>query len=444
MTRKQKYDTAASAQYRIKDNTSLVLRIADDRDELLITVEHDEETVYSQQTSFTDWNTVRWWSDNHPSQIVDTINSEVPDIDRAYLVKELRGAFFAAGIDLDIQARSLEVTTGPDVSDISGIQMCEPNLREPVSINRESRWEDFENDRYEAWKNRDCLEIWGDQPGLGKTTNVSRGAARRDDAHVIYLPKHENCREFETDPNKPSIDLHLKGPKQPTADSCMDAKVEKKQCQDHNEGCPTMCPIFSELSESEPLRQRFETLFLERGPQEAHRVLDLAEKSWHDSQCDWQKQWDDLDNANRIVTVHNYLTIEPVTSTGLNIIDDIQTLLNEDQELTASDLGAVAETLQSFRDEVAIPDLIDEMIRFIDELIEILEPERGHDSDPELSALDPPVFEVESCPWVNRRLTDKVDPIAEALAWVKHAYREMLLYNRYFPTSVINGIESLS
>ena len=232
MTRKQKYDTAASAQYRIKDNTSLVLRIADDRDELLITVEHDEETVYSQQTSFTDWNTVRWWSDNHPSQIVDTINSEVPDIDRAYLVKELRGAFFAAGIDLDIQARSLEDTTGPDVSDISGIQMCEPNLREPVSINRESRWEDFENDRYEAWKNRDCLEIWGDQPGLGKTTNVSRGAARRDDAHVIYLPKHENCREFETDPNKPSIDLHLKGPKQPTADSCMDAKVEKKQCQD--------------------------------------------------------------------------------------------------------------------------------------------------------------------------------------------------------------------
>lgn len=359
------------------------------------------------------------------------IASEVPNLNQEHLVKELQGAFFEAGIELENQGQPSEsqITDTPDLSGISGVDICEPNLRETVSIDRESRWEAFENDRYEAWKARDRLEIWGDQPGLGKTTNVSHGAASRGDAHVLYLPKHENCREFETDSNKPSIDLHLKGPKQPRADSCMDAKVEGKQCQDHKEGCPTMCPIFSELSRSNPLKQRFETLSSERGPQEAHRVLDLGGEPWHESQCDWQKQWDDLDNANRIVTVHNYLTVEPVTLTGLNIIDDIQTLLEEDQELTASQLGAVAETLQSFRDDVAIPDLIGETSRFVEDLIELLDPERGDDDQPELSTLDPPSFEVESCSWVTRRLTDEIDPTAEALAWVKHAYREMLLYD---------------
>lgn len=313
----------------------------------------------------------------------------------------------------------------PDPDSVSAdIRLCEPPIREPTAIDLNERWEDLATDRYERAKCYESLSIHADAPGIGKTTNLARGAAEYDDPFVLYLPKHQNCHEFKTadsnDP-KPSVDLHLKGPDQPVADECLEAKHTDTPCDDHpNSACPTMCPVFSKADEE--LRKRFEAVRADRGTAEAHKALELEEKDWHPDKCEWQQQWEQIDEVDRIVTVSNYLTEERVNQVGINIVDDVQGFLGEKETLTEHDLRRVVGGLEPLAEMSALSDAVNEIISFIEQLQEILTTD-----DPDgLSSLSPPVIDT-SEGWIEGRLPEGTGRVAEILAWVRHAYREQLL-----------------
>lgn len=313
----------------------------------------------------------------------------------------------------------------PDPDSVSAdIRICEPPIREPNIIDLDERWEDLSTDRYERAKCYESLSIHEDPPGIGKTTNLARGAAEHDDPFVLYLPKHQNCHEFKTadsnDP-KPSVDLHLKGPDQPVADECLGAKHTDTPCDDHpDSACPTMCPVFSKADEE--LRKRFEAVRADRGTAEAHKALELEEKDWHPDKCEWQQQWEQIDEVDRIVTVSNYLTEERVNQVGVNIIDDVQGFLGEKETLTEHDLRRVVGGLEPLAETSALSDAVNEIISFIEQLQETLTAD-----DPDgLSSLSPPVIDT-SEGWIEGRLPEGTSRVAEILAWVRHAYREQLL-----------------
>jgi hypothetical protein len=87
----------------------------------------------------------------------------------------------------------------PDPNSVrTEIQGCEPPDREATAIDMEERWRRLETDRYETAKSQDALIVHADDPGIGKTTNIARGAAQHGDPFVLYLPTHQNCHEFVT------------------------------------------------------------------------------------------------------------------------------------------------------------------------------------------------------------------------------------------------------
>lgn len=304
------------------------------------------------------------------------------------------------------------------------IQVCEPPDREATAIDIEKRWKRLETDRYETAKSQDALIIHADDPGIGKTTNIARGAAQHDDPFVLYLPTHQNCHEFVTadsDDPKPDVDLHLKGPDQPVADECLEAKYGDDPCEDHPDStCPTMCPVFSEADEA--LRRRFKAVREDRGTAQAHKALDIQDKDWHPDKCDWQQQWDQIKEVDRIVTVSNYLTEGRVNQIGLNIIDDVQGFLGEKVTLSEQDLRRVVGGLEPLAESSALSDSVREIISFIEQLQETL---TANDPD-KLSNLSPPAIDTAEG-WVEDRLPEDADPLAELLAWVRHVYRERLL-----------------
>lgn len=304
------------------------------------------------------------------------------------------------------------------------IQVCKPPERNATAIKIDDRREVLETDRYEEAKRRDALTIHADDPGIGKTTSLARGAAQHDDPFVLYLPKHQNCHEFVTagsDDPKPSIDLHLKGPEQPVADECMAAKHTDEQCTRHSvSDCPTMCPVFEKGDET--LQRRFEAVRADRGTAQAHKALELEEKDWHPDKCEWQQQWEQIDEVDRIVTVSNYLTEERVNRVGVNIIDDVQGFLGEKETLTEYDLRRVAGGLEPLAETSVLSDAVREVIMFLEQIQETL----TADEPDGLSDLSPPEINT-SEGWIEDRLPENADYLAEILAWIRHAYREQLL-----------------
>lgn len=316
----------------------------------------------------------------------------------------------------------------PDNNQV-GLRVCQPPRRDAVTIDTDTRRQELQNERYEAWKERDELEIWGDDPGLGKTTNIAKGAEQRGDTLIFYFPQHKNAHEFQRDEQKPGADLHLKGPTQPIDDKCMDARVNDEPCEIHGDhaNCSHMCSVFDRPKDDE-LREVFNIIAEERGTDTAHRVVDPHDD---DEECHWRDQWEtleelkDRDDAVTILTVFNYM--DSINTVGYNILDDIQNLLEQSTSLSRSDLGDMREVLQNLADDSAISSTITEITSFTTDVIDALDKSRRSDDFPELSDLDPPTINVEAESWVGRRVTDETDPKAEALAWLKHAYRETLL-----------------
>lgn len=323
-----------------------------------------------------------------------------------------------------------------------GLRVCRPPDRDAVAIDTNTRRQELQNERYEAWKARDQLEIWGDDPGLGKTTNIAKGAQLRDDFLIFYFPQHKNAHEFRRDDDKPDPALHLKGPDQPIEYECMDARVNDEPCEIHSdrEICPRMCSVYDLPTDNET-REEFEKIAEERGTKTAHRVVDPHDD---DEDCRWEQQWEELETLKDreetviVVTVFSYM--DSVNTYGYNILDDIQNLLEDTTTISRSALREMNETLEDLSGDSAIPSVITEITTFISNVIDILQKNRrSTDNTPELATLDPPTITVEPDSWIGRRVTDEVDPIAEALAWVKHAYRETLLSD----TVTLDGVLQL-
>jgi len=155
----------------------------------------------------------------------------------------------------------------------------------------------------------------------------------------------------------------------------------------------------------------------------AHRALNLSDEDWHDSPCAWQKQWDKLEDVETVVTVSNYITEERVNQVGPNILDDVSGYLEEEAVLTAEDLRGIAEGLRPLTEKgSAISESVDALIAFIERLQEEL---RKTGTPNKLETLSPPNFPTEG--WVEKRLPEDGDHLAETLAWIQHAYREYSL-----------------
>lgn len=309
----------------------------------------------------------------------------------------------------------------PDSDTIPNLESCEPPHHSPVDINVSERREELESEKYEQAKDRDGLVIIADDPGLGKTTSITRGAAEHDDPFAIYLPTHQNCAAFpvpgedsesEDDSGnvKPEVDMHLRGPDQPSDRGELD---ESKSA----ESTEKMCPVYSEADDN--VVRDFERIRSQRGTGTAHRILNLSSREWHPPECDWQEQWEKVEKVNSVVTVADYLTNSSVNDVGLNIVDDVGSLNGEEKELIPTDLSNVVEVLESI-DSPILSDNIDELIEFIEQVIL-----RLNEEDPDsLASVSPP--ELTQTGWVEDRVSDG-DWKAETLAWIQHAYREQIL-----------------
>jgi len=171
--------------------------------------------------------------------------------------------------------------------------VCEPPIREARTFDRKRRWAELQGDRFDAVLNDDQLHIWGDEAGRGKTTNAALAALDRDVDHAVYFDKHEKAREFVTDDLLEDADYHhQKGTEQKQKGHCMDVDHANKDCPEHGSAtdCPSMCPIY-DLEVDHEIREAYEALVPELGPNRAHRVLDFddeTEHPWHGDDCPWQ------------------------------------------------------------------------------------------------------------------------------------------------------------
>lgn len=201
------------------------------------------------------------------------------------------------------------------------IESCAPPAFDPQPVDVEARRADMAGPLFDTVLADQQLHVFRHTPGEGKTTTAARAAADRGEPHVIYFDKHEKAREFITDDATPSDYFHLKGTEQPAHDCCLDATVaagenETPTCPVH--GHPSewarMCPVY-ERDPDDPMRERYEALVREIGPNQAHLLLGLddpVEHPWHGSSCPWRQQFHELDDHERVAAVHQYATLASV------------------------------------------------------------------------------------------------------------------------------------
>lgn len=255
-------------------------------------------------------------------------------------------------------------------------ETCKPPLTtdaDPIDI--DARRDTMTGELYDEFAGRDDVTIWAHNPGEGKTTSAAIAAAERDRDHVVLLPKHENCREFQTDDKKPDGYFHLKGAAQPRDDHCMDAELAGEDCDRHIGDCPTMCPVYSELGSDHPTRQAFDALAGTVGVRKAHQILELSEREWHDDKCAWLQQWDHVDSADRIVTVHDYAPLKSVRNQGDVIIDDLQGSLIEETDVGLNALSRCQQALRNFSkhaDTDRTTVTMQKLAEFVDDLVMVL------------------------------------------------------------------------
>lgn len=318
------------------------------------------------------------------------------------------------------------------------IQTCEPPERDAVDVDREDRWDELQGERLGTWLDRDpgTLEIGGDPPGDGKTTNFAAGLDGRDEPHAITVPKHENCYEFTHDEAKPDGYFHHKGSGQPAQESCMAAQVEADEGETpecdihgHPSNCPRMCPVKG-LSKDDDLRVAFEAIEREVGTQRAHEILDP-----HDGmKCNWQHSYETLENAERVVTVHNYLTQQTVKEVGKIGLDDLQQLPIATQSYSVSRILRAANRMDSIGNSPRMPGMLTEFGSFTRDVVDLMTGAYDDDSDVDgIEDLDPPTIPSAEVP-TNKEWKDRVGghfvkaPVrGEPIAQAKLAYNETVV-----------------
>lgn len=230
------------------------------------------------------------------------------------------------------------------------IATCTPPVRNSETFDREVHWNELQEERFEQIPAASGPLIWRDSAGAGKTTNAARGAANRDLQHALVFATHEKAREHLCDDTTPDGYIHLKGKGQPLHDCCLDASIasdgnQKAQCPKHGteDSWPRMCPLF-ELDENHPKLARYEALAAVVGAQKAHKNFC--------SGCPWLEQYGQLDDAQRVVGVHEHQ--QRLDGKGFTVIvDETPRLPGDEQKWTAGDLRRAGNLLRSLDTEHA-------------------------------------------------------------------------------------------
>jgi hypothetical protein len=328
------------------------------------------------------------------------------------------------------------------------VKECEPPEREEKTINIETRRAELRGERFDDVLADDHLALWGDEAGVGKTTNAGLAALERDVDHAILLDKHRKAREYLTD--EPILDAgghqyhHQKGAEQKRESWCMDADHAgtDEDCPEHGHSatCPSMCPVY-DMDAEHPTRQAFEALVSEVGVEPAHRILGLGDDDahdWHPETCAWLAQFDDADAADAVAGVHPYLTQTTVTGDELTIIDETPALGARDRELDQTALLRMAETLDRLADvhppDEAVTHTAREFAEFVRAVVDLT---IDRDVERDLGTLSPPTITWSAYETYNdvagnhlaREQPAEDWQLAEALAEVKLAYGETV-HNR--------------
>ncbi|WP_306058590.1 hypothetical protein [Natronococcus wangiae] len=322
------------------------------------------------------------------------------------------------------------------------IETCEPPIRDAQPFDREQRWTDLQSDRFDAVLEDDKLHVWGDEAGAGKTTNAQRAALEHDMDHVVYFDKHRKAREAITDDVLPDDAeyRHQKGGEQKAAGGCMDVDFSDDEgCPEHGHPseCPTMCPVYTQ---GEDIREPFKALVREVGPNKAHQILNLADKTehpWHGGKCRWQEQYSAVESAGNVVAVHPYMTQKTIRDSRLNIIDETPDLNAFDRSYSVDKLTRIANTLETIADRKPEDDPIHHNARrfalFTRAVVDVLT-----DADSEASELadlklpSPVVNAYETTDpmagtYVERETATEGWQVAEQLARLKVAFGERVV-----------------
>jgi len=223
------------------------------------------------------------------------------------------------------------------------IETCTPQVQSPTPFDKQAHWEKLQSQRFDEFQSATGPVLWEDIAGSGKTINAALGAASRGIKHAILFSTHEKAREHIQDDVTPDDYLHLKGPEQPAHDCCLDAKCEADE--DENAHCPKhgkesnwdlMCPL-RELDEDNERRQQFEAYSSIKSSSEAHEQFCTDE-------CLWAAQFDDLENTDRVVGVHEHQ--ELLEDHDFTVIVDETPRLNEQKNtLSVADLRRMGSLL---------------------------------------------------------------------------------------------------
>jgi len=300
-----------------------------------------------------------------------------------------------------------------------------------MPFDAEAHWGELQGDRYERAQAADQPVIWNDDAGSGKTTNAARAAAGRDQPHAVLFDKHEKAREFlrnDATPDESSY-FHLKGAAQKRADHCMDADHADEECPEHGaaESCPSMCPIY-DLPDGTAARERYEAVASELGPVWAHILLDP-----HDGDdCAYTVQYGDL--GDRVVGVHEYLTLSTVTGGRQVIVDEKPRSLREERDVTVADLTRAANYLDGHdpRQDGTASTLAN-IGGFAQRIVNVATD--AADAPETLAGLEPPevvwdtyeAYDEAAGNYLERVAPDEPWQVAERLADAKIRYNEQLL-----------------
>ena len=338
--------------------------------------------------------------------------------------------------------------SGDDTAGYGGqqyaVETCAPPAidAEPFDVD-ERRNELYE--RYQAWvDDGQPVRVWGDAPGVGKTTTAALAADANDDAQAMAFDKHAKAREHVADDVTPGGYHHLKGGAQPVHDCCMDAEAaagpgETPECPNH--GNPNnwarMCPVY-ERGKDDDLRARYDALVGAIGPMGAHLALDLFdpdEHPWHGEECRWKAALEALDDRETkdIAGVHEYQTLKTfqegdAVGERVMMIDEKPREPGRENSLDVEGLSLMGMRLSKLADihesgDRELAHNLREFGAFVDRVRDAL----TVDERPPLDDLEPPDLK-----WEQRR--EVKDPMSgayverpmkdETLAQVKLAYTE--------------------
>ncbi|SDK15240.1 hypothetical protein SAMN05216226_1266 [Halovenus aranensis] len=316
---------------------------------------------------------------------------------------------------------------------------CAPPSLNLAEFEPEAYWEHLQQERYENTVEQTNPVIWHDPAGAGKTTNILLGAEDHDDNVAMLFKQHKKAREFITDDALPDDfdPFHLKGGEQKRSDACMDADHSDEDCprHGHTSNCPSMCPVYN-LDPDDEVRRKYRALANALGDAKAHVILGgELPKHGPEGGCPWFNQFDELDDADHVVGVHEYQLLKTVRDDRQVVIDETPASLMSDKEITIGKLTQIRKALTDYADLLSRDEpekyTARNLASFIDNVIDAIT-----DSNTEcLSAVSPPTIIWDAYKnWndVAGHYIERVEPdeewhIAEALAQVKIGYTGMII-----------------